>query len=49
VIEGAVTVDGDAAERPLRMGETILLPAAAGPTRLDPQPPRAVLLDIYLP
>ncbi len=49
VIEGAVTVDGDAADRPLRMGETILLPGGAGRTRLDPQPPKAVLLDIYSP
>jgi mannose-6-phosphate isomerase len=49
VIEGAISVDGDATGRPLKMGETILLPASAGPARLDPQPPNAVLLDIYLP
>jgi mannose-6-phosphate isomerase len=49
VIEGAVTVAGDASERPVKMGETILLPASTGPARLDPQPPKAVLLDIYLP
>lgn len=49
VIDGAVTVSGDPVERPLRIGETMLLPAAAGSVTLDPQPPRAVLLDAYLP
>ncbi|HKD36339.1 MAG TPA: type I phosphomannose isomerase catalytic subunit [Pirellulales bacterium] len=49
VIEGSVTVDGDPSGRPLPMGETILLPAAAGPVRFEPTPPKAVLLDIYLP
>jgi mannose-6-phosphate isomerase len=49
VIEGSVGVADDPAGRPLRLGETLLLPAAAGPLRIDPQPPRAVVLDIYLP
>ncbi len=49
VIEGAVEVEGDPAERPLRLGETILVPAAAGQIKLAPQPPHAVVLDIYLP
>jgi hypothetical protein len=49
VIEGSVAVEGDPAGRLLRLGETLLLPAAAGSLRLDPQPPSAVVLDIYLP
>ena len=49
VIEGSVGVEDHPAGRPLRLGETLLLPAAAGPLRLDPQPPRAVVLDIFLP
>jgi mannose-6-phosphate isomerase len=49
VIEGSVTEDGDPAMRPLRLGETLLLPAGAGSIKLSPQPPHAALLDIYLP
>jgi mannose-6-phosphate isomerase len=49
VIEGSVGIADDPAGRPLALGETMLLPAAAGSLRLDPQPPRAVVLDIFLP
>jgi mannose-6-phosphate isomerase len=49
VIEGSATAANDSAGKPLRTGETILLPASAGPLRLDPAPPHAVVLDIYLP
>jgi mannose-6-phosphate isomerase len=49
VIEGSVTEHDDPAKQLLRLGETLLLPAAAGPIKLAPQPPHAALLDIYLP
>ncbi len=49
VIDGAVTVSGDPTDRPLGRGETMLLPASVGSVTLEPQPPRAVLLNIYLP
>lgn len=49
VISGEVRVDGDPAENPLRAGETMLLPAAFGPARLEPCGSRVVLLDAYLP
>ena len=48
VLEGAVQVASDPAERPLVRGETLLLPAACGPT--DVQPLEAsTLLAIHLP
>lgn len=47
VVEGAVEVEGDPAERPLRRGETMLLPASATKKAAAPRP--AALLDIYLP
>ena len=49
VVEGTVTVAGDPVESPLSLGETMLLPAAAGATQLLPQTSRVVLLDIFLP
>ncbi len=48
VLRGAVRVAGDPATSPLEVGQTMLIPAAAGPTRLTPLEP-ASLLDIYLP
>jgi len=48
VLEGAVRVDGDPADRPLRLGETMLLPAAAGEVGIRPEG-YAVVLDAYLP
>ncbi len=48
VLDGSVSVAGDAVETPLRIGGTMLLPAAAGPTLLTPHGPTA-LLDMYLP
>jgi mannose-6-phosphate isomerase class I len=48
VLQGAVHVQGDAADQPLGRGQTILLPAAAGEVRLAPVAP-TVLLDAYLP
>ncbi len=48
-IAGAVDVPGDPAERPLRSGETLLLPAAAEALSLSPLAKSATLLDVYLP
>ena len=44
VLEGEVILAGDRLSR----GETMLLPAACGPTPVEPQG-RAVLIDMYLP
>jgi mannose-6-phosphate isomerase len=49
VLAGEIRVERDSAERPLRRGETLLLPAAAGAVRLDPIEAPVVLLDVYLP
>ncbi|MDH3719336.1 MAG: class I mannose-6-phosphate isomerase, partial [Planctomycetota bacterium] len=43
VLQGAVHVQGDAADQPLRRGQTILLPAAAGEVRLAPVEPTVLL------
>ena len=48
VLEGEVSVEGDPIGRPLRAGETMLLPASLGAVRLTPHSP-VVLLDAYLP
>jgi mannose-6-phosphate isomerase len=48
VIGGSVAVESDPAEQPLRLGQTMLLPAAAGPLELSPNQP-STLLDMYLP
>ncbi len=48
VIEGSVVVDGDPGGQPLQLGQTALLPAAAGAVTLSPEMP-SVLLDMYLP
>lgn len=47
VIEGTVSIAGDHNERPLRRGETVLLPAALA-SELKPLT-NAVLLDAFLP
>ena len=49
VLSGEVAVSGDPAEEPLRAGETLLLPAAIGPVRLESRQSPVVLLDVYLP
>lgn len=53
ILEGDVSVEGDALKRPLRRGETMLLPASPGLATLKPvtlsKDQRIVLLDIYLP
>jgi mannose-6-phosphate isomerase len=49
IIEGSAKAIGDPVGNPLGTGDTLLLPAAAGPLRLEPTPPRAVVLDIFLP
>ncbi len=49
VLAGEISVERDPAERPLRAGETLLLPAVIGPVRLDPSKTPVVLLDVYLP
>jgi mannose-6-phosphate isomerase len=48
VLSGAVRVEGDLVEYPLSLGQTMLLPAAAGSVSLTPLEP-TVMLDIYLP
>jgi len=48
-LDGAVDVGRDPTGQPLSKGETLLLPAAAGPAMLTPRTPRVVLLDAYLP
>lgn len=48
VLEGAVGVAGDPASRPLRRGETMLLPAASGAVQLAPSEPTTVL-EVHLP
>jgi mannose-6-phosphate isomerase len=49
VLEGEVHVAGEPSRRPLKAGETVLLPASAGPVKLSLQSPQAVLLDACLP
>jgi mannose-6-phosphate isomerase len=47
-LDGAVGVAGDADSKPLRRGETLLLPASLGPVELTPDP-TATFLFAYLP
>jgi mannose-6-phosphate isomerase len=47
-LAGAITVAGDATGEPLKLGQTCLVPAAAGPVEIAPLS-EAVVLDIYLP
>jgi mannose-6-phosphate isomerase len=47
-LAGAITVSGDVVLQPLLLGNTCLVPAAAGDVQLVPQD-NAVVLDIYLP
>lgn len=49
VLAGKIRVAGDPSERPLETGETVLLPASAGPVQLWPEDSEAVVLDVYLP
>ncbi len=49
VLSGAVNVTDDPSRQPLKRGETLLLPAALGPTAIEPAETGAVLLDAYLP
>jgi mannose-6-phosphate isomerase len=48
VIEGSARIAGDAAERPLHVGDTLLVPAGVGAVGCSPDP-AVVLLDMYLP
>lgn len=48
VVEGAAKIQGDPAETPLRMGESMLLPAACGAVEVTPQGATTVL-DMHLP
>jgi mannose-6-phosphate isomerase len=48
VLAGEVSVEGDCGGAPLRKGQTLLLPAASGPTLATPTD-SVVLLDMYLP
>lgn len=48
VLQGEVKVASDPASEPLRFGETMLLPAAAGPVTVTPLPP-SIVLDAFLP
>ncbi len=47
-LSGAVRVAGDSTGQPLKKGEVMLLPAAAGSVQITPLEP-AVILDAYLP
>jgi mannose-6-phosphate isomerase len=47
-LAGAITVSGDAVAKALTLGQTCLVPAAAGEVNLVPSD-NAVVLDIYLP
>ncbi len=47
-LAGEVSVERDASAGPLKLGQTALLPAAAGTVRLEPLG-QVVLLDIHLP
>jgi mannose-6-phosphate isomerase len=47
-LAGAITVAGDATGEPLKLGQTCLVPAAAGRVEIAPLG-EAVVLDIYLP
>ena len=49
VLSGEIDVAGDPMEKPLRVGETMLLPAAIGPIELKPVQGTVDLLDAYLP
>lgn len=46
-LSGAITVSGDAVDGELALGQTCLIPAAAGEVEITPTG-KAVLLDIYL-
>lgn len=48
VLDGSLTLSGDPAGTPLRLGDVALVPAACGSCRLEPTGP-ATLLDVYLP
>jgi mannose-6-phosphate isomerase len=48
VVEGAVSVTGDASEAPLKFGETLLVPAQRLATSMIPRA-SAIILDAYLP
>jgi len=48
VLGGAVEVAGDPTGRPLKLGDTALIPSGCGPVAILPHGP-ADLLDIYLP
>jgi mannose-6-phosphate isomerase len=47
-LSGQVSLTGDASGEPLTLGQTALLPAAAGAVEISPSG-EAVLLDMYLP
>lgn len=44
VIEGSVSVEGDATDEPLSRGQTILIPASAGATKLTPHEKSILLI-----
>ena len=48
VVEGELRVSGDAADKPLSRGESLLLPAACGATELESLGGRAVVLDAWI-
>ena len=50
VLSGAVEIAGDPSNIPLRLGQTILLPASLGPVQLSPAEAKpCVFLDAHLP
>ncbi len=48
VLEGEIHVEGDAAEKPLRKGGTILIPAGLDAVEVRPAVRTAVMLDAYV-
>ncbi len=48
IVEGELDLVGDPADRSVRKGDTVLLPASLGAVNLKPRQP-TVLLDAYLP
>jgi mannose-6-phosphate isomerase len=48
VLSGSIAVEQDAADRPLAMGSSLLIPASAAGLSMIPREP-SVVLDVYLP
>ena len=50
ILSGSVSMEGEVGAEPLRLGQTILLPASLEPVTFKPAGDRpAILIDVYLP